>query len=73
MGLEFSFKGYGEVYMSRIHPGIRLTHVIISWGRKPTTTNALFTSLSLAGGRERVLGNYSQGIMCSRELRERGD
>jgi len=36
MGLEFSFKGYGEGYMSRVHSGIRWTRVVISWGQKPT-------------------------------------
>jgi len=38
MGLEFSFKGSEKGYVSRIHRGNRSTRVIISRGRKLTTT-----------------------------------
>ena len=58
MGLKFSFKDSREGYVSRIHPGIRWTCVIISRGRKSTTADVSSASLSLAGDRERVLGNY---------------
>jgi len=50
-----------------IHRGIRWTSVVISWGQKQTTTDVPSAFLSLAGGRERVLGNY----VYSRTLRER--
>jgi len=38
MRLELSFKGFGEGYVSRIHRGIRWTHIVISRGQKLTTT-----------------------------------
>jgi len=40
MGLELSFKGSGEDYVSRIHRGIRWTRIVISRGQKLTTTIA---------------------------------
>jgi len=39
MGLELSFKDFGEGYVSRIHPQIRWTCVVISGDWKLTTTD----------------------------------
>jgi len=45
MRLVLSFKGAGEGYVSRIHPGIRWTYVVISRDRKLTTTDVPSSSL----------------------------
>ena len=72
MGLKFSFKSFGEGYVSRSHPEIRWTRVVISRSRKPTTTDVPSAFLSLAGGRERVLVNYVF-LGASRERGRRAD
>ena len=58
MGLELSFKGSGEDYVSRIRREIIWTRIIIARGGKLITTDAPSAFLSLAGGRKRVLENY---------------
>ena len=66
MRMRITFKGSGEGHVSRIHPAIRWTCVVITRGRKLTTTDAPSASLSLAGGRDQILRDY----MFPKTLRE---